>query len=110
MPTSKQVSLKRALDGVLGQDLHDATICSKMIVIVTDLSQPGTIGDFQNVLPPVGVVLIRGEEPEVPGTLIELNDVTEERTHDAGRLGDCVPWPVDLDFIVAEVGHSQRPS
>ena len=110
VPAGQQVSLQPALDGVLGQDLHHPAVGGKMIVIAVDLAQPGPVGDFQNVLPPVGVVLVRGEEPEVAGLLVERNDVTEERAHDAGRLGDGMAGPVDLDLVVAEVGHPKRPS
>ena len=84
MPAGQQVALEPALAGVLGQDLHDPPVDGEVVVVGQGLGVPGAVGDLEDVLQPVGVVLVRartaGSCPMLRG-----HHVAQERAEHPGR-------------------------
>ena len=65
VPAGQEVTLQPALALMLAKHLHHPPIGREMIVPWQGFRQPGAIGDFQRVLPAVGIILVRTEQSEV---------------------------------------------
>src|SRR5690349_13476295 len=92
---------------MLAEHLHNASVRRKMIVPRQSFGDPGTIGDFQSILPTVRVVLVRTEEPEILCVDVQLHHIAQESSHNAGGLfRDCTrSW--HGDSVIAEVREAQ---
>ena len=107
MPSGEQVALQPTLAGVLGEDLHHPAVDGEVVVVRHGLGVPGPVGHLEDVLEAVGVVLIRGEQPEV--VHVACHHVAQERAQHPGGLHGTGAGCVDVDGVVAEVGHLQVP-
>ena len=75
MPAGQEVPLQPSLALVFAQDLHHPTIRRQVVVVGIAIRHPGAVGDLQDVLPAVRVVLVRAEEAEVSTFHIQLHRV-----------------------------------
>ena len=107
MPAGQQVAFQPPLALVLAQHLHHPPVGREVVVVVEGLRHPGAVGHLENVLPAVGVVLVRAEQPEVPRFQIQLHHVPQEAAHHPRRLGDRPAGRGHLDRIVAEIRQAQ---
>ena len=107
VPSGQEITLQPALALMLAQDLHDASVGCEMIVIGKGLRLPGAVGDLEDVLPAVGVVLVGAEEPEVALWHVELHDIAQVAAHDPRRLGRDGAGGANLHRIVAKIGKPQ---
>ncbi len=82
VPPGQQVALQPALALVLAEDLHDPAVGVQVVVVGQRLGDPGAVGDFEHVLPAVGVELVRADQAEVLAVQVHLHDVAEELAHD----------------------------
>ena len=105
VPPSEQIALQPALALVLTENLHDATIRVEVVVVGQRLGHPGAVGDFKDVLPAVGVGLIRADQPEVAAVEIHFHHVAEELSHHPRRLRVRGAGAGHLDGVVPEVGQ-----
>ena len=69
----EQVAFQPALALVLGEHLHHAAVGREMIVVRQALGVPRAVGDLEDVLPAVGVVLVGAEEAKVARLEIALH-------------------------------------
>ena len=107
MPAGQEIAFEPPLTLVLAEHLHDSAVRRQMIVPGVGFRHPGTVGDLQHVLPAVGVVLVRTEEPKIPLLHVELHHVAQKSTHDPRRLGNNGAGSADLDCVIAEIWHPQ---
>src|SRR4029450_6501776 len=84
---SQEIALKPSLAPMLAQHLHHSTSPGKGVIPRKGLCIPRAVRDFEHVLPPVRVVLVRAEETEVAALHVELHHVAKKPTHHPGRLG-----------------------
>src|SRR4029434_4513277 len=84
---SQQIALKPSLALMLAQHLHYSTSRCKMVIPRIGLRIPGAVCDFEHVLPPVRVILVRAEETEVAALHVELHHVAEKPAHHPGGFG-----------------------
>src|SRR5689334_7615924 len=106
MPARQKISLQPSLALMLAEHLHNAAVRRKMIVPRQRFGNPGTIGDFQRILPTVRVVLVRTEAPEISSVHVQLHHIAQEPAHNAGGFfRDCTrSW--HRDRVIAEVRES----
>ena len=107
VPPGQQIALQPALALVLAENLHDPAVRVEVVVVGQRLGHPGAVGDFEHVLPAVGVGLVRADQAEVLAVQVHLHDVAEELAHDPRRLRVRGAGAGHLDGIVPEVGHLQ---
>ena len=86
MAAGQQIALEPALALMLAEHLHDPAVGGQVVVLWLGLGDPGAIGDFEDVLPAVRIVLVRAEQPEVPRLHVQLHDVAKETAHDPSGL------------------------
>ena len=86
VPAGQQIAFQPALALVLAEDFHHPAVRVQVVVVGQRLGDPGAVGDFEHVLPAVGVGLVRAEEAEVLAVQVHLHDVAEELAHDAASL------------------------
>src|SRR5262245_56006032 len=102
MPARQEISLEPALALVLRQHLHHSPIGAKAIVVRQDLGYPSAVGNVEDVLPAIGVVLVRTEEAKVVRSQVELHHIAEEGAHDARCLHIYRSGARDVDSVVRE--------
>jgi len=71
----EEIALEPTLALVFAKHLHYPPTRSQMVVPGADISNPGTIGDLEDVLPAVRVVFVGTEEPEIALLHIQLHHV-----------------------------------
>ena len=79
---------------------------AEVVVVRQGLGVPGAVGDLQDVLQPVGAVLVGGEHPEAVACSRAITSRRNVAEH-AGGLDGAGAGLVDVDGVVAEVGHPQ---
>ena len=91
MPAGQEIALEPALALVLAEHLHHPPVGGEVVIPRIGLGDPGAIGDLEHVLPAVGVVLVRAEQPEVPRLHVQLHHIAQEGAHDPGGFGGTAP-------------------
>ena len=71
------------------------------------LGLPGLAGDLEDGAEPVGLGLVRADDPEVAVRLVGRHHVAQPAAQHPGRLGQVAPGSVTLTAYVAEVGQLQ---
>ncbi len=109
VPPAQDVPLEPALARVLREHLHDAAgrgQVAAVVVLLKVLAHPDLLAGIVDVGQLVGLGLVGPEQAEVGR--VHGDDVAQEGGHvgHAGVHGDG--GLVDLDGVVAEVGHAQR--
>jgi len=70
MAAGEQIALEPALAGVFGEDLHHTTLTGEMFVYLLDLGQPYLVGHLEHRAEPVGLGLVRPDQPEIAMLLV----------------------------------------
>ena len=78
-----------------------------MVVIGERLGAPGAVRHLEHVLPAVGVVLVRAEQPEIARFHVQLHDVAQKNPHDPRRLGGRGAGRRNVDGVLPEIRHPQ---
>jgi hypothetical protein len=107
VPAGKQVPLQPALALMLGQHLHHPPVRREVVVVGEGPSVPRPVGDLEDVLPAIRVVLVRAEEAEITGLEVALHDVPEEPAHHPRGLRGRRPGAGDVHRVVPEVRKPQ---
>src|SRR5262245_59502106 len=107
--SGEQISFKPTLTLMLAQDLHDATVGSEVIVVRENVGHPGPVCHLQNILPAIGVVLVRTEEPEVLRIHVHLHHVAKELSHHSSGFGANRTGARYVDGVGVKVGKSKIP-
>ena len=105
----QQIAFEPALALVLAEHLHDSPVRGQVVVIWLRLRVPGAIGDLQDVLPPVRIVLVRAEQPEIVRLHVHLHHVAKEIAHHAGGLCGDRSRRGHLDRIVTKIRQPKIP-
>ena len=66
MTPAQEVALEPALAQMFAQDLEDPTVVGDVVVVGYRRADKAAILDLEDGAEPVGVDLVRAEEPEVP--------------------------------------------
>ena len=109
MAAGQEITLEPALALVLAQHLHHPPVGREVVVPWERLGDPGAVGDLERVLPAVGVVLVRAEQPEVARLHVQLHHVAQEGAHEPGGLGRGGAGRGHRDGVVAEIRQPQIP-
>ena len=107
MPAGQQVALQPALAGVLGEDLHHAAVGGEVPVLGDLAFLPRLAGHLKERAEPVGLGLVRPEDPEVALGRVQPHDVAQQVAEYAGGLGWAGAWLLDRDGVVAEIRQDQ---
>ena len=105
VPSGERVALQPAVTVVLGEHLHHPPVTRECDIVVGDLLHEGTVGDGEDISEPIAGGLIGTEQAECVG--VRGVEVAQQAAQPAGRLGEGAVVHLDLDGIVAEVGHHQ---
>src|SRR6516162_11504871 len=92
---------------MLAQYLHHASVGSQIVVLWKDLSDEAALGDFKNILPAIGVVLVGAEYAKVSIREIQLHHVAQKLSLYSGRFDHRGAGSRDLHGVLAEVRHAQ---
>ena len=107
--TGEQVALEPALAAVLAQDLHHPAVGRHVIVVGLAREHRAAVLHVEDVTEPVGVGLVRAEEPEVGLGAIAREDVAHELPELAGRAVQLGGRARDRQRVVGIVGQVERP-
>ena len=108
VPAGEQVALEPALTGVLGEDLHDPAV-GRRGGRRRHASRPCHVRSVasRTACEPVGVVLVGREHAEVPCSGSRVMTSRRNVPEHPRRLDRPRARVLDLDRVLAEVGHPQ---
>jgi hypothetical protein len=75
VPAGQEIALQSPLALVFAEHLHHPPIRRQMIIIRKAVRHPSPVGDFQDVLPAIGIVFVRTEEAEIPTPQVQLHRI-----------------------------------
>ena len=107
--TAEDVAFQPTLTGVFWEHLHHTTLegqITAVLVLLKVLTQPDFLARLIDLAKFVGLGLVRTEQSE--GSRVVGDDVPKERGHVGHAGGHGIRRLVDLERILAEVGHPQR--
>ena len=108
MAAGEQIALQPAFAHVLGElAVHDAAVDGEEFVAVYHFTVEIAVGGLKDAAELVGHGLIRSEEAEVAGRLIEPEDVADKATQLQHVLRLYLTGLGDLDRVLTEVGQAQ---
>src|SRR6516225_8043776 len=92
---------------MFAEHFHHSPIGREVIIFRENLGNVTSLGDFENILPAVGVVLIWTEHTEIAALQIQLHHVAQKLSLHSGRFGRNGTSTWDFDRVLAEVWHAQ---
>src|SRR5215207_661692 len=101
----EQVALEPALTEVFAQDLEDPPRGRDVVVDRERLADEAAVLDLEDGAEPIGVGLVRAEEPEVSRIGVACEGIAEHLTQASGGLVVLLRWRRHLDGVAAEVGQ-----
>jgi len=111
VPAGEQIALEPALEGVLGEDLHDSAVGGEVPALVVAgqaLGEPCLARDLEEGVELVGGGLVGPEDAEGPG--IVAHDVAEPAAQGRGVHGAGGAGGLDGDGVGPVVSQPERPA
>ena len=104
----EKIALQPALAHVLAEEgVHHAAVMGQEFIRVQKLVVPVAVCLFKHLSKAVGHGLVRPEDAEVVGVLVELENIPDKAAQFHHILGFHRAGSGHIDAVIAEVGHAQ---